>query len=116
MLIPARKQIGDILFAFDHFSLSERAKSDLADVVALLKENPSAKVFIAGYADERGSREYNLALGAKRASAVQQYLAGLGLKNPMATTSFGEERPVCTDHTEPCYSVNRRVHVLLESN
>lgn len=115
-MVPARRQIGDTLFAFDRFSLSEKAKTDLADVVALLKENPSAKLFIAGYADERGSREYNLALGERRATAVQQYLGGLGLKNPMATSSFGEERPVCTDHSEPCYSVNRRVHLLLEGN
>jgi outer membrane protein OmpA-like peptidoglycan-associated protein len=115
-LIPARRQIADILFAFDRFTLSGKAKTDLAEVVALLKENPSATVFIAGYADERGSREYNLALGEKRASAVQQYLAGLGLKNPMTTSSFGEERPVCTDHSEPCYSINRRVHLMLEGN
>jgi peptidoglycan-associated lipoprotein len=111
-----RKQLAEILFAFARSSLSAKAKTDLAEVGALLKENPSAKLLITGYADERGTPEYNLALGEKRAKEVQQYLAGLGLKNPMTTSSLGEEHPLCTEHNDECHSQNRRVHLVLESN
>jgi outer membrane protein OmpA-like peptidoglycan-associated protein len=114
--VPVFKPLADILFAFDQYILSEKAKTDLAEVRAALKDNPSAKILILGYADERGSSEYNLTLGKRRATEVQQYLARLGLQNPMTTSSLGEDRPACTEHTEACYTVNRRVQVVLENN
>jgi outer membrane protein OmpA-like peptidoglycan-associated protein len=114
--VPVLTPLADILFAFDQYLLSEKAKTDLAQVRAVLKDNPSAKLLILGYADERGSSEYNLTLGKRRATEVQQYLASLGLQNPMTTSSFGEERPICPEHTEECYTANRRVQVVLENN
>jgi outer membrane protein OmpA-like peptidoglycan-associated protein len=113
---PVRKPLADVLFASDRSALSEKAKTALAEVGALLRENPSAKLLITGHADERGSREYNMVLGEKRAKAVQQYLAGLGLQNPMTTSSLGKEQPLCTEHNKTCRSKNRRAQIVLESN
>lgn len=115
-LEPVLEPLADILFAFDQYLLSEKAKTDLAEVRTALKENPSAKLLILGYADERGSNEYNLTLGKRRANEVQQYLGSLGLQNTMTTSSFGKERPVCTERSETCYTMNRRVQVVLENN
>ncbi len=73
-----------------------------------LKANPSARVEIEGHADERGTNEYNLALGAKRAQAAKDYLVTLGISaERLSTVSYGEETPVCREHTEGCWQRNR---------
>lgn len=110
--IPKR-EVPDIFFAFDKWDLSDKDKKGLAETAEFLKEYPTAKLLIEGHTDERGSHEYNLILGEKRAKEVQQFLTGLGLKNPMNVVSIGKERPTCTEQNESCRSKNRRVHLAI---
>lgn len=108
-----KKQLGDIYFAFDRWGLSDEAMKFLAENAEYLHQNPSVKVIIEGHCDERGSSEYNLILGEKRAREVRQYLSSLGINNPVSVNSYGKERPVCTEHDESCYWKNRRAHLVL---
>ena len=110
----AKRQLADIYFAFDKWALSSEGKKNLEQSAEALKQTPSVKLLIEGHCDERGSREYNLVLGEKRAQEARQYLESLGVKNPVTVTSFGKERPVCTEHDESCYWKNRRAHVVVE--
>jgi len=105
----------DIYFEFDQFILSEAAKSILNKKAKWLKENGSAKALIEGHCDERGSTEYNLALGQKRADAALQYLVALGI-NPsrLSTISYGKERPVDPAQSEAAWAKNRRAHFALK--
>jgi len=106
----------DIHFAFDSYDLDEPARTTLRDNAAWLKDHTGAKVEIEGHCDERGTVEYNLALGTKRASAAKEYLAALGIAADRLTTiSYGEELPLCHEHTETCWQTNRRVHFVLLS-
>ena len=109
------QSVGDrVLFAVDQSNLSDQARSVLAGQAQWLKTNGSYAVIIEGHADEQGTREYNLALGARRASAVQDYLISQGVPaGRMRTVSYGKERPieVCSD--EACYSQNRRAVTVL---
>ena len=99
----------NVYFDYDSSALSDNAKSQLGRNAALLKSEPQLLVMIAGNCDERGTEEYNLGLGARRASAVQQYLTSLGVDaSGLRTVSYGEERPVCTASNEGCWSQNRR--------
>jgi peptidoglycan-associated lipoprotein len=110
----AKRQLADIYFAFDKWALSSEGKKNLEQSAEALKPIPSARLLIEGHCDERGSREYNLVLGEKRAQETQRYLESLGVKNPVTVTSFGKERPVCTEHDESCYWKNRRAHLVIE--
>ena len=110
----AQKQLADIYFAFDKWALTAEGKKNLTQSAEALKQVPTAKLSIEGHCDERGSREYNLVLGEKRAKETQRFLSGLGVTNPMSVTSYGKERPVCTEHDESCYWKNRRAHLVLE--
>ncbi len=105
-----------VFFAFDSSLLSSRAQSTLSKQVAYLKSNSSVKVSIEGHADERGTREYNLALGARRANAVKNYLVGAGISSSrISTISYGKERPAVVGSSESAYAQNRRaVTVLLD--
>lgn len=99
----------EIFFAFDKYDLSEQARAALREHAAWLKTTPSARIEIEGHCDERGSTEYNLALGAKRAAAARDYLVSLGVvSGRISTQSFGEELPACKEATEDCYQRNRR--------
>jgi peptidoglycan-associated lipoprotein len=99
----------DIGFNFDSADLSQTARAILKDNAEWLKANPAARVQIEGHCDERGAADYNMALGAKRAQAAMDYLATLGVAaNRMSTISYGEEIPVCREHTEDCWAKNRR--------
>ena len=99
----------DISFNFDSADLSQTARAILKDNAEWLKGNPAARVQIEGHCDERGAADYNMALGAKRAQAAMDYLATLGVAaNRMSTISYGEEIPVCREHTEDCWAKNRR--------
>ena len=111
----ASRQLADIYFAFDQWGLTQEARKYLAEDAEALKQHPEVKVVIEGYCDERGSREYNLVLGDKRAQETMHYLADLGIKNPLKVISYGKERQVCTEHDESCYWKNRRAHVVVES-
>ena len=104
----------NVYFDYDSSAVSDDAKIRLGRNADLLKSQPQFLVTIAGNCDERGTEEYNLALGARRASAVQQYLASLGVSAArLRTLSYGEERPVCTVSAESCWSQNRRGAMLI---
>ncbi len=101
----------DVHFAYDSYDLDGNARDVLAANGEWLKENSRARTEIEGHCDERGTVEYNLALGAKRAKAVKDYLVSLGVSSDRLTTiSYGEELPLCRDASEQCYARNRRVH------
>ena len=104
----------DIGFNFDSAALSESARATLKANADWLKANPAARVQIEGHCDERGTAEYNMALGAKRAQSAMDYLVTLGVAaNRMSTTSYGEEIPVCKESTEECWSRNRRARFVV---
>jgi peptidoglycan-associated lipoprotein len=99
----------EIRFDFDSYDLTPEARTILNANAAWLKANPSANVEIEGHCDERGTTEYNLALGAKRARAALDYLVSLGISaSRIKTTSYGEELPLCKELAEDCYEKNRR--------
>lgn len=103
----------DVYFNYDEDTLSDDARSKLARNADLLKAT-QLLVTIEGHADERGTNEYNLALGERRANAVRDYLTSLGVETGrLRTLSYGEERPVCTETDESCWSQNRRAHMVI---
>ncbi|MEW6079899.1 MAG: peptidoglycan-associated lipoprotein Pal [Thermodesulfobacteriota bacterium] len=105
----------DIYFAFDKSDLSADAQSILKKKAAWLDKNPDAAVTIEGHCDERGTNEYNIALGERRATSARDFLVNLGTDLTRLTTiSFGEERPVDAGHTEDAWSKNRRAHFVLK--
>jgi peptidoglycan-associated lipoprotein len=108
---PAGTQVMDtIYFEFDQATLSDLAKDTLVRNAEWLRSNPNARVQVEGNADERGTPEYNLALGERRAAAVKSYLASLGIDgNRLPTISYGEERPADSGHGEDAWTKNRRV-------
>ena len=112
----AMKPLTDIYFAFDRWGLSADGRKYLVEDAETLKQHPEAKLVIEGYCDERGSLEYNLVLGEKRAQETSRYLLALGIKNPVSVTSYGKERQVCTEPNESCYWKNRRAHLILEES
>ncbi len=106
---PTDSPLREIYFDFDRYDLSADARAILKANTDWLKANPSTRVKIEGHADERGTNEYNLALGAKRAQSAKDYLVTLGMPaERLSTISYGEELPVCKEHTEACWQKNRR--------
>jgi len=104
----------DIYFAFDSYELDDAARSQLQEDGTWLKEHAQARVEIEGHCDERGTVEYNLALGAKRARAAKDYLVALGISGDrLSTISYGEELPLCQEHDEECWQKNRRCHFVV---
>ena len=105
----------DILFEFDQFVLSDSAKAVLNKKAKWLKDHPNSKALIEGHCDERGSTEYNLALGQKRAEAAMQYILALGISpSRVSTISFGKEKPADPGHDEAAWAKNRRAHFVLK--
>ena len=101
----------DVHFAYDSYELNGEARDILAANAEWLKDNQRARTEIEGHCDERGTVEYNLALGARRAKAVKDYLTTLGIAGErLSTISYGEELPLCREQSESCYARNRRVH------
>jgi peptidoglycan-associated lipoprotein len=108
-------EVGDAYFDYDSSDIREDARSALArnsdSLKAILRDFPSASVVVEGHCDERGSAEYNLGLGDRRATAAKEYMTQLGIApDRMKTISYGKERPQCTDPSEACYQKNRRAH------
>jgi peptidoglycan-associated lipoprotein len=105
-----RVNVGDTVhFEYNAYDVMEGDKGVLQRQAAWLGKYPSIRVTIDGNCDERGTREYNLALGARRANAVKEYLVSLGVSaGRLETISYGKERPMCTDSNESCYAQNRR--------
>ena len=105
----------DVYFDFDRYDVRAGDKGTLDENAKWLKTNQSALLLIEGHADERGTNEYNLALGERRAKATRDYLVSVGIDAGRITViSYGEERPVCTEKAEPCWSKNRRAHFLVK--
>ncbi len=102
--------VGDrVFFDFDKYSLRSDARATLDKQAAWLQQYPNAAVVVEGHADERGTREYNLALGERRASSVKNYLVSQGVAaNRIKTISYGKERPVSVGSNEAAWSQNRR--------
>jgi peptidoglycan-associated lipoprotein len=105
---PASSPLKDIYFDFDRADLRPDARETLKANAQWLSSNPSVTVQIEGHCDERGTAEYNLALGARRAQAAKDYLITLGIpEQRISTISYGQELPVCTEHNEECWQKNR---------
>jgi peptidoglycan-associated lipoprotein len=106
---PMSGPLKEIYFEFDSYDLNPDARATLKVDTEWLKGNPSSRVEIEGHCDERGTGEYNLALGAKRAQAAKEYLQSLGIApQRLSTISYGKELPGCRERTEECYQKNRR--------
>jgi peptidoglycan-associated lipoprotein len=101
-----------VYFDFDKFNLNSKSLQTLKSAVSAMKDNKSIRITIAGHADERGTREYNLALGQRRADAVKDYFVLSGIdKNRINVKSYGEERPASFGSDEVSYSKNRRAEI-----
>lgn len=104
----------DINFDFDKYDIRPDAKPVLEGIASWLLKNSSTKLSVEGHCDERGTSEYNLALGDRRARAARDYLIALGVSsNRIETISYGEEKPFCTEKTEACWAKNRRAHFVV---
>lgn len=102
-----------VYFAFDSSALDAAGKATLDAYAAYLNDHADVAIILEGNCDERGSREYNLALGQRRADSVRDYLNGQGVDaSRVDTVSFGEERPVCTGSGEACWAQNRRADIV----
>jgi len=105
-----------VLFAVDQSTISAAGAVALDSQAAWLNSNPSYLAVIEGHADEQGTREYNLALGARRSNAVREYLLSKGVAgNRMRTLTYGKERPLAACSTEECYSQNRRAVTIISA-
>jgi peptidoglycan-associated lipoprotein len=104
------QNVGDrVFFSFDRYDLTPEAQATLQKQAAWLKAYPQVTVVVEGHADERGTREYNLALGDRRATTVLNYLVALGIdKSRLSEVSYGKEKPVCVEANDSCWSQNRR--------
>lgn len=104
----------DVFFGYDQWTLSDAGAEILNQDAVYLKDHPGALLKIEGHCDERGTADYNMVLGDKRAKAARNYLTEVGV-NPkqVAIVSYGKERPFCFDRDEACYQQNRRGHMLL---
>ena len=108
------QNVKDAFFDLDKAELRPDARDALTKDAEFLRSYPQVHVSIEGHCDERGSTEYNLALGQSRAEAAKNYLISLGISaDRMETVSWGKERPVCTEHSEECWQQNRRAHFVL---
>jgi peptidoglycan-associated lipoprotein len=114
----SQRLFGDVVdayFDFDKSNIRQDAREtlivDASALNAILKDFPDATIIVEGHCDERGSAEYNLALGDRRAAVTRDFLQQLGVAaNRLSIVSFGKERPQCTEATEKCWQKNRRVH------
>jgi peptidoglycan-associated lipoprotein len=108
------QNVKDAFFDFNKADIREDARQALTRTAEFLRSYPQVKVTIEGHCDERGSTEYNLGLGERRAQAAKNYLISLGITaGRMETVSWGKERPFCSEHTEDCWQQNRRAHFVM---
>ncbi len=111
----ATSVLQDIFFDYDSADLRPDAEQTLRADASMLKAHPNVAVSIEGNCDQRGSEEYNLGLGQRRANGARDYLANLGIPaSEMATISYGKDKPLCTENTEDCWKQNRRDHFALK--
>lgn len=117
LTVAMKKQVGTdrVFFAYDSAALSDDAQNSLRKIAAFVKNTEVKEVTVEGHCDERGTREYNLALGERRAVAVKKFLTGLGVaKGTITTVSYGKERPEVDGQTDSAWSKNRRGVVVLK--
>jgi peptidoglycan-associated lipoprotein len=108
------RSVKDAYFDYDKADVRPDARDALSQTAQFLRSYPQMKIVIEGHCDERGSTEYNLALGDRRAAAAKQFLTSLGISaDRMETVSYGKERPFCSASTEECYTQNRRAHIVM---
>ena len=114
--LNTEKPLEDVYFDYDKADLRAEARMSLSKNAEWLKRWPSTKILVEGHCDARGTNEYNLALGEKRAAAVQMYLTGLGIAaDRIQVVTKGEESPFCLEESESCYTQNRRGHFILSA-
>jgi len=118
--IPAAEEkkileLKNAFFDFDKSIIREDAKAPLQSNAEFLRANKNTKIVIEGHCDERGTIEYNIALGQRRAESAKRYLINLGIDaSRISTVSYGKERPFCKEHNEDCYQSNRRAHFIVK--
>jgi peptidoglycan-associated lipoprotein len=110
----------DALFDYDKSTIRTDAatalKDDVGVIRGILAKDPNEKLRIEGHCDERGSDEYNMALGDKRPQAASEFLQTMGIPSAQVTViSYGKEKPVCTEQTEACWQKNRRAHIVAQN-
>ena len=113
-------RIEDAYFDYDKHTLRPDAikalEADSSELRDILKDYPDYKLTVEGHCDERGSAEYNMALGQERADSAKAYLVQVGIPSgQLATVSYGKEKPACDEHDEACWQKNRRVHIVADS-
>jgi len=107
-------ELKDVLFDYDKYDIRPDAQEVLNSIAPWLIKNTVANVLIEGHCDERGTNDYNLALGERRAIAVKNYLISKGIiPQRLTTISYGEEKPICLEHNEDCYQRNRRARFVV---
>ena len=112
---PAPPPLKDVFFDFDRSNIRNEQKVALDDNAGWLKANTGARILVEGHCDERGTAEYNLALGERRAKAVKDYLVGAGITpDRVSTISYGKERPFVLGHDESAWKWNRRAHFVVQ--
>ena len=110
----AQNPLADVFFDYDKAELSAETRASLEKNAAYLKKWTTVRITIEGHADSRGTNEYNLALGERRANATRDYLGSLGVDMArIAMVSKGEEQPFCREEVESCFHLNRRAHVVI---
>ena len=111
---PTSREFADINFEYDQYRVLDKDIPTLEGIASWLRENPEARVLIEGHCDERGTNEYNMALGEQRALAARRYLVGLGIDSDrLNTISYGEERPIAFGSNEAAWAKNRRAHFVV---
>ncbi|MFQ5989619.1 MAG: peptidoglycan-associated lipoprotein Pal [Candidatus Methylomirabilales bacterium] len=114
VVVEEEAALQDVFFDFDKSVIRPDAKEALDEDIAWLSENPGARIVVEGHCDERGTNEYNLALGERRTKAVRDYLMAGGIASGrISTISYGEERPFCLGHDESSWQCNRRGHFVV---
>jgi peptidoglycan-associated lipoprotein len=109
--LDLERQLRPIFFAFDKYDLSQESRDTLTENARVLRQNADALVRIEGHCDERGTNEYNLALGDRRARAARDFLVGAGVNaDSLTVVPFGEEKPFASGHDESAWAQNRRAH------
>jgi len=107
--------VKDVFFDYDSYDIRSDAQSTISQDANFLNQHTGLKVVIGGYCDERGSTEYNLALGENRANAAKQALVTAGVSpDRLRTVSYGKEKQFCTEHDESCWQLNRRAQFSLD--
>jgi peptidoglycan-associated lipoprotein len=114
-LAELASKLADVFFDYDRAAIRNDGKATLEQDARLLKGENGWKLLISGHCDERGTLAYNLVLGERRAQSVMRYLGDLGLPTAqIQVTSYGKEKPFCTEHNKDCWQKNRRAHLALQ--